>query len=364
MNKKVSDNSICDSEAPGIFELKGIGAVFSYLHYRRWIIFVLVLCVGIFAAVFSLYGLPMSAVVYGSAVCAAVLMIFTVIDFRGYRQRLLILKALREEITLTTEHLPAPSNEIEGRYNELIRILSDETRSVRNTLAARTSDMTEYCTMWVHQIKTPIAAMRLTLQGMEDDGSGDTFRLSEDLQRIEQYAEMVLCYARLDSDSTDYVIRRCKLDDVIKRAVRGFSAQFIRKKISLDYTPTDAAVLTDEKWLLFVLEQVISNALKYTKRGTVSICFEENEDGGALCVRDTGVGIAPEDIPRIFEKGFTGCNGRADKRASGIGLYLCGRICAALGHEMTASSVLSTRTQSGGTEIRIIFHPEKLDTRD
>ncbi len=362
MNKNMSKNG--DSDTRSVFDLKGIGAVFSYLHYRRWILLMLALFAGVFALVFSLYGLPASAVSYGSALCASVPLIFAAIDFVWYRRRLLALKAMRDEVTLSLEHLPAPSNELESCYIELLRILSNETRSAQNALTARTSDMTEYYHLWVHQIKTPIAAMRLTLQGMEDDGSGDTFRLTEDLQRIEQYAQMVLCYARLDSESTDYVIRRCELDPIVKQAIRSFSAQFIRKKISLNYNTLATTVLTDEKWLLFVLEQVISNSLKYTKHGSVSIYFEETESGGALCIRDTGVGIAPEDIPRVFEKGFTGYNGHADKRASGIGLYLCGRICEALGHKITATSTLSDKTQEGGTEIRIIFHAEKLDTRD
>ena len=165
---------------------------------------------------------------------------------------------------------------------------------------------------------------------------------------------MVLCYLRLDSDSTDYLIRRCDLDDIVRQAVRKYSAQFIRKKIQLDYEPLEYSVLTDEKWLLFVIEQVISNSLKYTRSGTVRIYL----DGEDLCVRDTGIGIAREDLPRVFEKGYTGCNGRTDKKASGIGLYLCRRICIALGHSITA------RSDETGTEIRIGLQREKIDTRD
>ena len=178
--------------------------------------------------------------------------------------------------------------------------------------------------------------------------------LSEELQRIEQYVEMVLCYLRLDSDSTDYLIRRCDLDEIVRQAVRKYSAQFIRKKIRLDYEPLEYSVLTDEKWLLFVIEQVISNSLKYTRSGTVRIYL----DGEDLCIRDTGIGIAQEDLPRVFEKGYTGCNGRTDKKASGIGLYLCRRICAALGHDIIA------RSDETGTEIRIGLQREKIDTRD
>ena len=157
---------------------------------------------------------------------------------------------------------------------------------------------------------------------------------------------MVLCYLRLDSDSTDYLFVRCDLDSVVRQAVRRFSSQFIHRKIRLEYEPLGCRVLTDEKWLLFVLEQVLSNALKYTPSGgTVSIFLEEPK---TLCIRDTGIGIAAEDLPRIFEKGFTGCNGRTDKKASGIGLYLCRRICQNLNHTITAESQAEQ-----GTTIRI-----------
>ena len=193
--------------------------------------------------------------------------------------------------------------------------------------------------------------MRLTLQGMD---TAEARELSEELQRIEQYVEMVLCYLRLDSDSTDYLIRRCDLDEIARQAVRKYSPQFIRRKLRLDYEPLNYSVLTDDKWLLFVIEQVISNALKSTRSGTVRIYL----DGEDLCVRDTGIGIAQEDLPRIFEKGYTGCNGRTDKKASGIGLYLCRRICTALGHDIIA------RSDESGTEIRIGLQREKIDTRD
>lgn len=210
--------------------------------------------------------------------------------------------------------------------------------------------MMEYYTIWVHQIKTPIAAMRLQLQGEDSDSSRE---LLEELQRIEQYVEMVLTYLRLDSGSTDYVLKKYDLDDIIRQAVRKYASQFIRKKIRLTYEPLSCEVLTDEKWLLFVIEQVLSNALKYTRSGEISITLEAPK---TLCIRDTGIGIAPEDLPRIFEKGFTGYNGRNDKKASGIGLYLCRRICSRLNHEIIITSKVDV-----GTEVRIDLDRKVLE---
>ncbi len=323
----------------------------SYLYSRFRTIVALALITVIFLWIFTLYNAPADAVVYGALITAVIGLAAAVVDYMGYRRRHKRMRELADEITITLENLPIARDRTERDYEQLIVKLFEDRRELENSTIQKETDMTEYYTMWVHQIKTPIAAMRLTLQGMD---TAEARELSEELQRIEQYVEMVLCYLRLDSDSTDYLIRRCDLDEIARQAVRKYSPQFIRRKLRLDYEPLNYSVLTDDKWLLFVIEQVISNSLKYTRSGTVRIYL----DGEDLCVRDTGIGIAQEDLPRIFEKGYTGCNGRTDKKASGIGLYLCRRICTALGHDIIA------RSDESGTEIRIGLQREKIDTRD
>lgn len=317
------------------------------LAHKKNIIVWLIIC-SVFALVFSLYDLPTAPVLYGSILSGFAGLVFTAIDFILYRRRCIVLQKLEKEITISTENLPQPRNTVEEEYTKLINILYDSLKAAENEAAEKLSDMTDYYTMWVHQIKTPIAAMGLILQSGD---SPEYSELSENLQRIEQYAEMVLCYLRLDSDSSDLVIREYDLDDIVRQAVRKFSSQFIRRKLKLDYEPLDKKVLTDEKWLLFVIEQVISNAVKYTSSGMVQIYCEEPL---ILCIKDTGIGIAPEDLPRIFEKGYTGCNGRLDKKASGIGLYLCKRICGKLGHKISAES------SDNGTVIRIFLESRRL----
>lgn len=304
----------------------------SYLksHIKSFILWA-VICL-IFGVVFALYSLPLYAVLYGGAISFFFGAIFLAIDFFRYRKRRLLLQKIASEITLTADNLPLPKTGIEEDYDRLVKLLFQKLNAIENENAAKLSDMTDYYTMWVHQIKTPIAAMQLILR----EGDSPQYReLTENLRRIEQYAEMVLCYLRLGSDSTDFVIKEYCLDDIIRQAVRKFSPQFIRRKLRLIYEPTKMKVITDEKWLLFVIEQVISNAVKYTPSGEIEIFLEEPF---TLSIRDTGIGIAAEDLPRIFEKGYTGCNGRIDKRASGIGLYLCKRICRKLGHDITAKS--------------------------
>ncbi len=200
------------------------------------------------------------------------------------------------------------------------------------------TDLTDYYTTWVHQIKTPIAAMRLLLQ-KEDTLLGR--QLKTELFRIEQYVEMVLCYFRLDSPSSDFVIKYYDLDDIIRQSVRKYAGQFIQKKLRLIYEPSGQKVLTDEKWLSFVIDQILSNAVKYTNEGSITISVDSHL---VLSIADTGIGISPEDLPRIFEKSYTGYNGRVEKRSTGLGLYLCKKILGRLSHPISVTSTLGEGT--------------------
>lgn len=170
--------------------------------------------------------------------------------------------------------------------------------------------------------------------------------MESELFKIEQYVEMVLQYLRLNSSINDFVLKEYDLDDIIRQAVRKYAPMFVRKKLTLHYDPVQTKVVTDEKWLVFVLEQVLGNAIKYTASGEISIYME----GGCLVIEDSGIGILPEDLPRIFEKGYTGYNGRSDKKASGIGLYLVRKILNKLGHKILAES-----EPEKGTKVRLLF---------
>lgn len=287
----------------------------GYLRQRRRTLLAFSLFGGIFAAAFALYQLPLRAVAYPFVLCAAAGAVLLALDYRRVlrqHRRLELLRQLPEELA---DALPPADTVTEADYRSLVTLLAESRRAIRTQEEQRYGDMVDYYTMWAHQIKTPIASMRLTLQ---NEDSGLARSLSGDLMRVEQYVEMVLVFLRLDSSTTDYVIRAHSLDDIVRPAVRKFAGEFIRRRLRLDYQPLDRTVVTDAKWLGFVVEQVLSNALKYTASGSVTIAM----DGDDLCIRDTGMGIAPEDLPRIFDRGFTGLNGRRDTRASGIGLYL------------------------------------------
>ena len=321
-----------------------------YLKQRRCIWMVGAVFCMIFAVSFLLYRLPISAVIYPTLLCIALGILIMIFDFMRVKREHEALSSIRSITDVIAESLPKMDGIKDEDYQQILRLISEEHSNYRTQTNRKYSDMIDYYTVWAHQIKTPIAAMRLHLQN-EDSALSRT--LTSDLHRIEQYVEMVLTFLRLNSESTDYVIREYDLDRIIKQAVRKFSSDFIDRKLRLVYEPVNTTVITDEKWLSFVIEQVLSNALKYTPAGSITISLENEK---TLRIRDTGIGIAPEDLPRVFENGYTGCNGRADKKASGIGLYLCKRICNNLGHIITARSIVDV-----GTIIDIDLVQKKLE---
>ncbi|SDA61266.1 Histidine kinase-, DNA gyrase B-, and HSP90-like ATPase [Butyrivibrio sp. INlla18] len=215
----------------------------------------------------------------------------------------------------------------------------------------------DFFALWAHQIKTPIAAMKLLLADEEPD-MGDCKR---ELFKIENYVETALNYLRFEGMSGDMLLEKTSLEPLVKQVVKKYSTIFIHKHLSVELENLDITILTDEKWLSFVLEQALSNALKYTKEGGIKIFTRIPEEGETsadteIVVRDTGVGISSEDLPRVFEKGYTGYNGRMDMKASGIGLYLCKGVCDKLGHKIRIESEVSK-----GTDVVITVCKEKVN---
>ncbi len=322
----------------------------AYLREKSKTVLVFTIFAGIFSVSFVLYHLPIEAVLYPTMLCIGFGIIFLMYNFWREKSRLEALQKLKEVLeNLSVEQLPLAKGIMEEEYQKIIELLCQSRRDIVTHMDNRYFDMIDYYTIWAHQIKTPIASMRLKLQ---NEDSVLSRKLMSDLLRIEQYVDMVLTFLRLDAETTDYVFAECDLDAIIRGAVKKFRSEFIDRKLSLLYEPVNMKVMTDEKWLSFVIEQVISNALKYTRQGSIEITMEAPE---ILCIKDTGIGIATEDLPRIFEKGYTGYNGRSDKKASGIGLYLCKRICNNLGHTIYAASVIDE-----GTAISIDLTRKKL----
>lgn len=321
-----------------------------YIKQHKHTLLAFLLCAAIFALTFFFYGFQPEAVAYPAALSLAVLACFAAADIARQKKKHAELERIMAFDAKLADSFPEADGVIEGDYQQIIRLMREQHNAAEQHTEQALREMMDYYTVWVHQIKTPIASMRLALQ---NEDSTESRQLLSELGRIERYVEMVLTFLRLGADSTDYVIKEHELDDIVRGAVKKLAGDFINKKIKLEYTQLNATVLTDEKWLSFVIEQVLSNALKYTAEGSVSIYLESPK---TLCIRDTGIGIAPEDLPRIFENGYTGYNGRSDKRASGIGLYLCRRVCDKLGHGINAES-----KEGVGTVIRIALDREKLE---
>lgn len=310
----------------------------SYFRARRAYLIGLILVFGVFLSVFALYGLPVMAVVYPGLICLTVFLAAFLWDFSRFRARRRALRALSNRAAESESMLPTEDAFPAKEWRDVACALVNENARLTSEARDKLNDCAEYYTAWAHQIKTPISAMRLTLQN-EDTALSRT--LTQELGRVEQYVEMALTFARLDSDSTDFVFRECSLDAVARGAIRRFSGEFIARRLKLDYSAADTKAVTDEKWLSFAVEQVLSNALKYTKTGGITVTVTED---AKIVIRDTGIGIAPEDLPRVFEKGYTGFNGRTDLRASGVGLYLCRRVLSRLGARIWVESVVDEGT--------------------
>lgn len=317
--------------------------ILSYFrkHWHGPVLFLL--CTAICGVVFYLYKLPVESVLYAAALCLVPCLGWLIVDLTAYMRHVRELRELTRSIRVSIERLPEPRDGVEDAYDALLRELWDEKSKLDAEYSASRREAEDYYAMWAHQIKTPIAAMRLLLQqGAEPDRAA----VSAELFRIEQYVEMVLSYQKLEGDSSDFVLKKRPLDEIVRGCIRKYARLFIIKKLPLNFRETGMTVYTDEKWLAFMIEQILANALKYTSKGEISIYAE----GRALVIEDTGIGISPEDLPRLGERGFTGYNGREDKKSTGLGLYLCKNICAKLGHKLIIES-----TPNVGTRVKLLF---------
>lgn len=319
---------------------------------------------GVFWVIFYLYGLPMEAVRYAFFLSLVWLMMYGMVDFIRYVRHHASLMETERGMDAGLEQLSDPQSLIEADYQRMLESLYQAKREMESENRISRQEMTDYYSMWVHQIKTPLAAMHVLLQSYSEEHPQDvnySKNMRIELFKVEQYVEMVLTFLRMEEMSADLAFEEYSLDDIIKQAIRKYSQMFILQGIRLNYEPLKKMVLTDEKWLLFVIEQILSNALKYTKSGSISIYLEEGENvrqgNWILVIEDTGIGIQPEDLPRVFEKGFTGYNGRIDKKSTGIGLYLCKSVMDKLRHKIWIESKTGI-----GTKVCFLLERKRLES--
>lgn len=314
----------------------------AYIKEHRTQICMYLGAYGIFFVIFDLYHIDLACVEYAFLLSGVWSLLYAVLGFvryrRTHRELQNVIKGEKEQLLEFAEGTTL----LEQDYQKLVQKLYTQINETESEQAIERQDMLDYYSMWAHQIKTPIAAMNLLLQTEKEEHPVLVSELEMELFKIQQYVEMVLTYLRMEDMSADLSSAVCDLDTVIRQVVRKYSKMFILKKITLVYEPIQETVLTDEKWLSFVLEQLLSNALKYTENGSVHIY----KKGQILVVEDTGIGIREEDLPRIFERGFTGYNGRNDKKSTGIGLYLCKSVMDKLQHGLWLESEAGKGTRA------------------
>ena len=322
-----------------------------------------------------LIGARKQDMVYAAVLDAILLLITVLVGFFRYSSKV---KALSNALKRPVEEqaqLPEATDDVQILYHRLLENQSIARSESESSAAVRQSRMRDYYSMWVHQIKTPISAMKLLLEAereelgqlMCDEEQQAAFKelsdnldsFEDELFRIEEYVGMALQYQRVSSTENDFVLEKISLDGVIRDTIKKYAKIMIRRHIGINYSGTKKQVYTDEKWLAFILEQILSNAIKYTPQGFVTIETAEEKDRFFITIKDTGIGIKAEDLPRVFEKGYTGYNGHADKKATGIGLYLCRQMADKLGHTIRMESELGK-----GTKVWIGFDLDYADTRD
>ena len=285
---------------------------FSYLKQQLKYILLFLLFSITFAINFFFYNFPLEALTYPTLLCVCFGLFFFIWDFsktKALHTRLMELSNLTELSIDMIRALPQSDSIENTDYQLLLSGLAEQILELKTAQSTRLTDMIDYYTVWVHQIKTPISSMRLTLQ---NEDSLLARKLSCDLSHIEQYVEMVLAFLRLDSNSSDYVFKMHELDPLLRQSIRRFSSEFINRKLILSYTPPSdesgtLKMITDDKWFCFVIEQLLSNALKYTRAGTISIFFSQPK---VLCLKDT---VIKRIITILFNPLAINLNGTVDR---------------------------------------------------
>ena len=307
----------------------------SYLYSRRFFLALLILLLGfilLFAFVFDAYR---SLLEYVALLLAFLSFLFIGADawtaFKSYRSQKL--QASAQAQTPLEKLLQERVEELE--YEQKNQLLVEQEKY---------NDLLDYYTLWVHQVKTPIAASSLLIGDLKDKEAKS--QLEQELFKIESYVHLVLQYLRLESFHDDLVLKKENLADLVREVVKKYALFFIQKGLTVNLHDLDKTIVTDKKWLLVVIEQILSNSLKYTKEGGLEIYMEGQE----LCIEDTGIGIKNSDVLRVFERGFSGYNGRLTQQSSGLGLYISKKISEELGHQIRIESEVGE-----GTTVRIKF---------
>ena len=280
------------------------------------------------------------------------LIIYMLVEYIKYRRYFLDIKNTLEDLDkkyLLPEVIDEPNffigEEINNIFKELSRDMHENVKHYKNIQ----EEYREYIEMWVHEIKTPISSTKLLI---ENNNNEVTKKIDTQINKIENFVEQVLYYSRSDEVGKDYIIKEINLSEIVKKVVKKNQRDFIGKRISLQLGELDEVIYSDTKWVEFILNQIIVNSIKYCKGKDDKVIIDSKKLGNSvvLTIEDKGVGIIERDLKRVFEKGFTGENGRIFGKSTGIGLYLCKKLCEKLGLGLNIGSEVNK-----GTKVSIIF---------
>lgn len=256
-----------------------------------------------------------------------------------------------DEKYLITEIMKTP-NFVEGKLlKEILEQVDKNMHEQVNKYKYLQEDYKEYIELWIHEIKLPLATSKMIV---ENNKNKVTKSIEEELDSIENYIEQALYYARSNTVEKDYYIKKCNLREIVNESIKKNKTSLIEEKVEINIHDLDNIVNTDSKWIIFILNQIIQNSVKYRNKEVIpriEIYSLPKKDNTILYIKDNGIGIKKGEITRVFDKGFTGSNGRLScKKSTGIGLYLCKKLCKKLGMAIEINSI-----ENEGTEIRLVF---------
>ncbi|QKE72745.1 sensor histidine kinase [Arthrobacter citreus] len=332
---------------------------FQYIKDKRYF-FILYGVMMIFVSIMMMISTESNDMInnllYTNLVCLFFVAVYILLGY--FRQKAFYKKIVelteqeKEELILA---LPKPQTINQTVYHEVLKKLHNEHTLQIQRLLIEKLEHQEFVLSWIHEVKLPIAASKLIMEhstGKSLDELVD--KLEDELNKIDYYVEQALYYSRIDSFSKDYFITEINLNQIIKSSVKKYAKLFINKEIGLSIANEAQFVQSDPKWLSFITDQIVSNSLKYTNdKGTISFYYEDDQKEKRLIIEDTGVGIPPQDLNRVFEKGFTGNNGRTQIKSTGMGLYLAKQLAIKLGHNLSIQS-------EEGLFTKVIIHFPKV----
>ena len=317
----------------------------------------------IFLSVNLMFFIMISTVMYFSNISFVIIFIvffiwffplstYILIEYMKYRKYFSNINNILESLDkkyILPEVLQEPNFMVGENINDILKELSRDMHEQVKHYRNIQEEYREYIEMWVHEIKTPIASSKLLI---ENNTNEVTRKIDTQMDRIENYVEQVLYYSRSDEVGKDYIIKKVGLSKLVKDVIKRNQRDFISKRISLQLGDLDEIIYSDTKWVEFILNQIIGNAIKYSKGkdDKIEIYLKKISSAVVLTIKDHGVGIIERDLNRVFEKGFTGENGRKFGKSTGIGLYLCKKLTDKLGLGLQVQS-----EENVGTEISIIF---------